>query len=257
MHLFWDIFGFIASFFTGAFIGNFYHLVLFREAGGGYKLMLPPSCPRCGRPERRIWMLPIFWYLLVRGRCARCGQPFNKKYVIFEALVGLVFALVYFNYGPSLLLLHIALFFVFFFLNYFVHFRYGVILARLYVPALAIGFGLSFLPGGISPVDALLGMLLAGGFFFIPVPFGYDPLKKHPDYKQQTLLLLLIGVFLGWQSVFIVLALAAFAAVAIPRVFPREFGHDSGGVFAGSVFAGAILVAFYHRDLALLYLRLR
>lgn len=257
MKLAFDIVGVAVAFFIGAFVGNFYHLVLYRGAQGRYRLMLPPSCPRCGKAERRIWMLPVLWYPLVRGKCAACRYPFDKRIILYELISGIIFALLYFYYGPSATLLKTVLFFFVFFLNYSLQFRYDVVLARVYLPGLAIGLALSLLAGSPSLWEAGLGLVLAGGFFLTPIPFGYDPLKRHPEMKRQILLLMLVGAFLGWQSVLIVLVAAAAFAVVIPRLFRREFGHDAEGIFAGAMFAATLLAAFFREDIAALYLRLR
>ncbi|MCP4231371.1 MAG: prepilin peptidase [bacterium] len=252
-----DIAGIVVAFFIGAFVGNFYHLILYRGAKGHYRLMLPPSCPRCDKAERRIWMLPVLWYPLVRGKCTGCEFPFDKRIIIYEIVSGAVFALLYFYYGPTIILLKTLLFFVFFFVNYSLQFRYDVILARLYLPGLIIGLALSFLIGSPSFWEAGLGLVLSGGFFLISIPFGYDPLKRYPEMKRQILLLMLVGAFLGWQSVLLVLVVAAVLAALIPRLFRRAFGHDAEGVFAGAMFAATLLATFFHADIAALYLRLR
>ncbi len=257
MKLALDITGIAAAFFVGAFVGNFYHLVLYRGAQGRYRLMLPPSCPSCGKVERRIWMLPIIWYPLVRGKCTVCEYPFDKRIILYELISGVIFALLYFYYGPSVTLFKTLLFFFFFFLNYSLQFRYDVVLARLYVPGLAVGLTLSLMAGPPTVLEAGLGLILAGGFFLVPIPFGYDPLKSHPEMKRQVLLLMLVGAFLGWQSVLLVLVVGAAFAATIPRLFRREFGHDAEGVFAGAMFAATLLAAFFREDIAGLYLRLR
>ena len=125
------------------------------------------------------------------------------------------------------------------------------------MPGLAVGITLSFLPGAPTPGDAIIGILLAGGFFFLPIILSYDPLKAYPEMKRYILLLILIGVFLGWQSVLIVLALSAFIAVVIPTLLPKEFGHDAEGVFASTIFAIVLIVTFFREEITSFYFRLR
>jgi len=257
MGLLVEIIGVVAAFGLGAFAGNFYHLIVHRLPGGGFRVVLPPSCPSCGRAERRIWMLPVLWYLLLRGRCPRCGFAYRRDLVVLEAASGGVSALLFYYYGPTLGFATSFLFCCFFFLNYVIEFRYGVIVPQLYVPALAAGLALSFLPGPPSPLSALLGGSLTGGVLLLLRRLRRAPTASDLAMDRQLAVLAVAGVFLGWQSALFVLAAGAAVAWLLTRVGRRFVGSDPEPVFAFAVLPVTLLLTFYRPDVVAWYFRIR
>ena len=50
----------------------------------------PPS--RCGRPGIRAYdNVPVFSWLLLRGRCRDCGAPISRRYPLGEAITAAVY----------------------------------------------------------------------------------------------------------------------------------------------------------------------
>jgi leader peptidase (prepilin peptidase)/N-methyltransferase len=59
-------------------------------------LVYPPShCPRCGQRILPIDNVPIFSWLLLRGRCRNCRGSIALRYPLIELLTGALFALLY------------------------------------------------------------------------------------------------------------------------------------------------------------------
>ncbi len=252
-----QIAGVAAAFFVGAFAGNFYHLIVHRLAGGGFRVVLPPACPSCGRTDRRIWMLPILWYPILRGRCPGCGFRYRKNLVVWEAAGGAVAALLFYYFGFSLTFATAFLCCFFFLMNYWVEFRYGVLVPQLYFPALGVGLALAFLPGPPSPTGAVAGGLLGGGLLVAVRPRRALFSEKARGTERQLALVALVGVFLGWQSALFVLAAAAVAAWLVPLIGRRIFGARPENAFGLAVLAATLAMAFYRADIASWYFRIR
>ncbi len=257
MALAFDILGVIAAFALGAFVGNFYHLIVHRLPGGRFRVTLPPSCPACGRAERRIWTLPLAWFLILRGRCPHCDYRYRRDVLVMEGLGGVFAALLFYYYGPTPGFAATFLFCCFFFLNYVVEFRYGVLVPQLYFPALVVGFAVSFLPGEPSPVSAVAGGLVPGAFVLI-----ISVMKRRPDASERGLrrqfgVLALAGVFLGWQSAVFALAATAAVAWAATRVRARFLPREPATVFALAVPVVTLVLMFFRADITAWYFRLR
>ena len=60
---------------------------------------------RCGTALRWYHNVPVVSWLLLRGRCAFCGEPVSARYPSVELLTGVVFALHAFVFEPGPLLL--------------------------------------------------------------------------------------------------------------------------------------------------------
>jgi leader peptidase (prepilin peptidase)/N-methyltransferase len=252
------IIGTALFFFLGALIGNFYHLVLHKLPRGRYQLVLPPSCPSCGRPERRIWMLPLLWYPVLRGRCANCGARLPAKLLFFELISGAVCALIFYYYGFGLFLVQTMAFFFFFFINYVIEFRYGVVLARLFLPGVVAGLAFSFFPGPPSPASSVAGGLLGGAVIIVLKLIGGELWSREGEARRQLYILVLVGAFLGWPNVLVVLGVAGAAAYAIPlagKILKKRVKNDS--VFYAALFVTVVAVTFYRGDIIAWFLKVR
>lgn len=77
---------------VGASVGSFMNVVIYRLPAG-LSLIYPPSrCPRCQTAIRASDNLPIFGWLLLKGRCRYCRAPISVRYPAVELAVAVLFA---------------------------------------------------------------------------------------------------------------------------------------------------------------------
>jgi leader peptidase (prepilin peptidase)/N-methyltransferase len=82
----------VTFFVFGTVVGSFLNVCIYRMPRGE-SLVTPGShCPACNQAIAWYHNLPILAWLLLRGRCARCGAGISARYVAVEALTGLCFA---------------------------------------------------------------------------------------------------------------------------------------------------------------------
>jgi leader peptidase (prepilin peptidase)/N-methyltransferase len=90
------------AFCFGACVGSFINVVIFRLPAG-ISIISPPSrCPTCG--ARLTWRenLPIFGWLLLRGRCKYCDVRISPQYMIIELFMAVLFlGVVWLTYVPT------------------------------------------------------------------------------------------------------------------------------------------------------------
>lgn len=88
-------------FVLGSAIGSFINVVVYRLPAGLSILWPPSRCPHCLNQLRPYENVPIFGWLRLRGRCGHCGSPISPRYPIVEALTGLLFVLVFWQFQDS------------------------------------------------------------------------------------------------------------------------------------------------------------
>jgi leader peptidase (prepilin peptidase)/N-methyltransferase len=92
----------IFVFAFGACIGSFLNVIIFRLPRD-LSLIRPGSqCPSCHKHIRFYDNIPIFSWLLLRGKCRYCKTPISPRYFVIELLTALVFVglfVLYFVYG--------------------------------------------------------------------------------------------------------------------------------------------------------------
>lgn len=83
----------LAFLMVGACIGSFLNVVVYRMPRGmSVNKPARSFCPHCGKPIPWYLNIPIFSWLLLRGRGACCGQPIAPRYVAVELVCALLFA---------------------------------------------------------------------------------------------------------------------------------------------------------------------
>ena len=71
-------------------------------ADKAFNLWMPrSSCPDCGSAIAIRHNIPLLGYVLLRGRCARCGTDISLRYPVVEAAGGILAVLVVSVLGPT------------------------------------------------------------------------------------------------------------------------------------------------------------
>lgn len=90
-------------FATGAVVGSFANVCIHRLPRGDSVVHPGSRCPPCGAPIAFYDNVPIVSWLLLRGRCRRCGAAIRARYPIVELSVALFFLAAGLLYGPTAL----------------------------------------------------------------------------------------------------------------------------------------------------------
>jgi len=185
-------------FLVGACIGSFLNVVICRLPLDESIVFPASRCPGCGRPIRPHENIPIFGYLLLRGRCAGCGGRISPRYPLVELLTAVGFAAIAWYASDGWMLLRDLLFFTLLVPIVFIDIDHRIIPDELSLGGLVAGIALSFLPGG-DWKESLPGALLGGGVLFAMAVI-YEKLRKVEGMGGGDIkLLAMIGAFLGWR----------------------------------------------------------
>ena len=83
-------------FLFGSLLGSFCNVVILRMALGRSVVFPPSQCPHCSHRLSPFDLIPIFGWVLLRGRCRYCAAPISIQYPLVEAAVASVMASVFF-----------------------------------------------------------------------------------------------------------------------------------------------------------------
>ena len=209
---------------------------------GRFDLVAPRSrCPSCGNLITAMQNIPIISYLVLKGRCAKCGKSISARYPFVELMTAVMAAACAWHFGPgwealmaialTLGLIPIAM----------IDADTTLIPDSIVLPLLWLGLSLSlFHPFDgaqtlfISPKDAIIGALagyltLWSVFWLFKLVTGKDGMG-YGDFK----LLAALGAWLGWQQLPTIILLSAVVGAAIniamivfrgrDRTIPIPFG---------------------------------
>ena len=88
------IFLYIVIFLYGIVIGSFLNVLIFRIPKKE-NIVQSSHCMNCGRKLGWRDMVPVFSYIILRGRCRQCGARISIQYPLIEALNGVLYVVVF------------------------------------------------------------------------------------------------------------------------------------------------------------------
>ena len=87
------------SFALGSCIASFLNVCIWRLPREESVVRPPSHCPECGARIKWYQNIPIASWLALRGRCANCRKPISPRYVVVEAIGGVLFLLAYLQWA--------------------------------------------------------------------------------------------------------------------------------------------------------------
>ncbi len=265
----------------GLLIGSFLNVCIYRWPRDLSVVRPRSACVDCERPIAWYDNVPILSYLLLRGRCRRCGARIHWRYPLVELLTALCFA--YFvsraGFSPEAA-------------------KYCVFSALLIALVFA-DLDMLILPDELTLGGFLIGLVFA---LFIPVPdstfrfiaamFGYHPaprpgmlaealfgalvpagaiwfggwLFEKVRHKQglgfgDVKMLAMVGAFLGIRGALLTIVLGALAGSVIgivyikatgkdPNDYPLPFGSFLGAAALFAAIDGQSMIGWYMQSLS-------
>src|SRR5436305_15147166 len=121
-------------------------------------LLAPRSrCPGCGHGITALENIPLVSWLVLKGKCSKCGTKISARYPLVELLAGIGAAYSAWRFGPTMAALGAALFVWFTIALAFIDQETGLLPDNLTLPLVWVGL-LVNLRGGFVPLgEAVIG----------------------------------------------------------------------------------------------------
>ncbi|MBQ8569760.1 MAG: prepilin peptidase [Oscillospiraceae bacterium] len=98
IELIFNIMVYVFVFLFGITIGSFLNVCIYRLPKGESLTANNSHCMTCGTEIKRYDLIPVLSWLILRGKCRACGAKITPRYMLIEALTGILFVLCYFFY---------------------------------------------------------------------------------------------------------------------------------------------------------------
>lgn len=199
----------------GLMIGSFLNVCIGRLPAGESVVSPGSRCPSCRTAIQWYDNVPVLSYLVLGGRCRNCRASISIRYPIIEATTAAAFVLQGAFVGPDVWLLTERLVLTALLITMF-----GTDLETqrlpnvLTLPGIVVGLAFSFIvaPG---PIDSALGIVLGGGIL-MAIRLGWRAMTGVDGMGLGDVkMLAMIGAFLGWQQVLVVLLLSSLSGAVI------------------------------------------
>ena len=242
---------YIVLFVLGAVVGSFLNVISLRwdlpRRGG----VLPnlggrSSCPSCEKVLEWHELIPIFSFLILRGRCLSCGGKISWQYPIVELWTGLIFATIPYIFIPVFCIYIVITIY---------DLKHKIIPDLLVYSAIALSLliPLFFIP--YSLLDWLSGPILFAFFGTIWL-FSLGRAMGLGDAKLGLSVGFLLGASLGFSAIILAFWIGAFSSLAYLFLDKVGFLKNAKKItmksevpFAPFIVAGAWMSLAFHLNI--------
>ena len=244
-----EIYYAITFLMLGTILGSFYNVVGYRLPKGESILYPASHCPNCNHHLGPLELIPIFSFLLQKGKCTKCGLKISWFYPIFELSTGVLFAIAYLIFGMSLEFL-IAITFISMILIIIISdYQYMIIPDEvLIVSIILLAIEIFFLKGFVGLELALLNGVIAFFSMFLLKKFGDFLFKKESMGGGDIKLLFIFGLVLGWQMAIMSIFIGSFIGLPISLIILHKKKNNIVP-FGPFLSAGALIILLTKMDL--------
>ncbi|HUJ28293.1 MAG TPA: prepilin peptidase [Myxococcales bacterium] len=196
-------------FCVGAVVGSFLNVVIARVPKGESIVSPGSRCPKCGSAIRWYDNVPVVSWLVLRGRCRRCGQPISLRYPMVELLVAVLAVAVERRFGPTGAALGAFAFVAALVALAYIDMDTWLLPHQITWPLLAVGLASPLWNHALPWPSSLIGAGVGFALFAAIALAGEKLLKRETMGWGDAWLLAGIGAWLGWQQLFPVVMLSA------------------------------------------------
>jgi leader peptidase (prepilin peptidase) / N-methyltransferase len=265
----------------GAIIGSFLNVVIHRVPREQSVVFPNSACPACHTALRPYDNIPIFSFLILRGRCRFCRKAISIRYPIVETLTAFLFVAVALRDGTSFALPFDFAFVAALLALIFIDAEHMIlpnaitypgilfaILTRIVLPHLAGPAQFDDVPGlitrlplnfplwSVSLIGAAIGALVGGGSLWL-MGFVWEKLRGVEAMGLGDVkMMFMVGAYLGWRLASLTIFVGVFSGSLIGIAIMMKRGKRNMqmmlpfGIFLGigaiaSLFFGHFVVEWY------------
>ena len=227
----------------GLIVGSFLNVVIYRlpimmehawqlectktTSTKSFNLNVPRShCPHCQHQITVLENIPILSYIWQRGKCTACHQGISIRYPLIEALSACLAVITAWHFGFGWPLLGALVLTWALLASSMIDFDHQLLPDDIILPFLWIGllcnlFGL-YTTIESSVIGAMAGYLSLWSIYWL---FKLATGKEGMGYGDFKLLALL-GAWMGWQALPIIILLSSFVGAGVGILLMIFYAHD-------------------------------
>ncbi len=202
-------------FVLGAMMGSFYNVCIYRIPRKIFFAEARSVCPSCGKPIPFWHNIPIFSWLILRGKARCCGAKISVQYFLVELFTAILFPTIYWLFpfiiswqagvvvdSPDMIrCFHALAFTSLLLICSVIDLEHQIIPDVLSLPMLLATPLVVYLHPDLDWKSALFGVLLGGGSLYIVAWLYYTIRHEYGLGMGDVKLLAAIGGWLGYQSI--------------------------------------------------------
>jgi leader peptidase (prepilin peptidase)/N-methyltransferase len=244
--------GILFAFLFGLALGSFLNVCIYRIPIKKSIVYPPSSCPQCEERIKFYDNIPVLSYVLLMGRCRRCGHPISIQYPVVEMATGLISVALLLKLGPTLEYVFFMLFASLLMVIAFIDLQHKIIPDVLSLPGIVLGFASSLVPSTPLPwLDSLIGIVGGGGFLLLVAIFFEKMTGREGMGMGDVKMLAMIGAWMGWKALPFIVLLSSLSGCLLggTLLLVSRQGVRTKIPFGPFLSLGALIYLFFGNEL--------
>lgn len=217
-----EVLFYIIVFLYGIVIGSFLNVCIYRLPKHENIVKVRSHCMSCGYQLKWYDLVPVFSYLFLGGRCRKCKAKISIQYPLIEMLNGVLYIIIFAEYGFSVETLLYCLLFSALVTLSVIDFRTYEIPVGINVFILALGL-IRVITDYTNWPRYIIGLLCVSGFLFLI----YLVTKGRGIGGGDVKLMAAAGLLLGWKLIILAFFVGCIigAIIHLIRMKISKAGH--------------------------------
>lgn len=221
---------YLLSGLLGLCVGSFLNVVIYRVPNG-MSLAKPAShCTTCDYTLKWYDNIPVLSYIILGGKCRKCGEKISPRYMIVELLNALCWVLsvhLFWRENPVYALIS-AIVLSTLICIFYIDLEHLLIFNRFIVILFVAGILSIFFDGYAEWYDHIIGSVAFGGGFLLIYYLALKILKKEGMGFGDVKFAFAAGLLLGWQKMLLAMLIASISASILLLILRRARGDERG-----------------------------
>ncbi len=228
-------------FLFGLIVGSFLNCIIYRLEVGKSFLGGHSFCPYC--KHELVWhdLIPVFSFLMLKGKCRYCQKPISIQYPLIELTTAILFVLV-FNSQNLLNTGYLLLTTSFLIIIFVYDLKHYIIPDKVIFPAILTSFLFLFTTNSLL-LNTVLSAFGASFFFLLIYLISQGQWMGFGDVKLSFLM----GLHLGFPNILVALFSAFFTGAIIGLILIAQNKKTLKSIvpFGPFLVFGTFLAMFY------------
>lgn len=243
----------------GLLFGSFFNVLIWRLPRNESIAFPASHCPNCNRKIKSWENIPVFSFLFLKGKCAGCKTSISITYPLVELVTSGLAVLLWYTVIPHHTItwnagIPLSLQLIFLILMVpvaVIDLRHYIIPDSITLSLLVLSIGISFVPGGTTPIQSISGILAGGGLLWGMGYIGKILFKKGDAMGGGDIkLMAAAGALWGPEITLLGIVFAAFlgSLSGIPLILLKRLNADHHipfGPFLGAGLWVAVICGYF------------
>jgi leader peptidase (prepilin peptidase)/N-methyltransferase len=237
------------NFYFGAIVGSFIYVCVLRLPKNEDIVFKKSYCEKCNQEIKWFYNIPLFSFLILRGKSNCCQKKIDASYFVVELIAGILFLINFILFNTYQIMVLNILFFILL-LIIIIDYKDRIIFDIFSYSLILIGLIVNYFfplinPFNITAIDSFITMLVSSGLFGL-LKFIYKKLKDIDGLGGGDIILIAgLTTWTGFRFFLYLLILSSIIGIFYYLIFNKNKDENFEIPFGSSLGLSFIILLYF------------